>query len=1145
MSGADIQTIFRHLSGGNGASSYDGLQDMMSRRYTSFALNNPLRPQRDIVQRNASAFIDTLGINPFTGFGQGLTDLVSSMYTIAPDAVGAFIGLPNSGSFYQQIANGSAGISKASGQGIPSIFNPYSARDSYNNAVSLARRVHDFANIDGKGFNMDFTHGLNMDEVGFVAQRLLSSKIPYTRYTRRDDGTVDELGIDVNSEEFSNNLKNLGSKFNEAASMLAKITGSVKDAVDLMDRLGGGNFLGGTADDALAVARKAKNMAANIRITSAMAGVDPKEAYANIVGMQQGLVSRYGINPMLAAASNFDTNMMDPSYRATMAYQTWAAQNPGASQRDKMMVMAGAQARVMQYANTNGENLAAMVSANKEKFSEDDLKAIETAYRMGRPNDIRRMVRDRMGAESYDDYMRDPAAIMGFRLSGDKELQNRFANAAYEGNLRLAEVEGGRRMLRNDLNATDRELSKVSGDSRYRGKDRREASAVELRKLAVQNGMSEDFAATRDALQLRAYLMDSGVDARVIERTENTAAINEQLREIVDLTMTSDEEKDAKTRLKNVIRASSTYSDAKKTSMVAAVDAEGADINDIYDQFLKDSGQRYSADNDILGKKMSSAHASKMRRRLEGHQKYWAVENTPEEMKRAVDAMAGQFSIRSTAELAGTVEGEAFSKANNDSEALDVYAKSVGALVDAGTVSIGNDNKRLDATFESAAKSIVSEIFNGHIGNINDTGKDGKKNKDFNNIVSDVTSRMMKEVRGGKSINNAFAIAMDSVRQGLDEKSGVGKAIGEEGLAQIDKWIKDARDSESELVEKSLNRKSLASAATTVINGNTAKQITDASKDMFDSLDSKDSKSGDRFYESAKKLAAAGALDKEAFGKIDRKSLGTREGRMAALEKMAPDAYNKRLDAIRASVGTGDVQTATIAWVATMAERAGVNYNNVNWKDFGVSEDKISDLVRGLDDSSASRNQNALSRAINLGSGSFGREEVERSRKMIGDLRDRMNDVGITSEDLESYKSAKDEDKKGIRDSWAKKLETATYKDAKGNERKVFEDSEYAAKFVSALVEKGKIGDIDVSKMLSDKSIDLKKLDNTALAGVTKDAYKKDSVAHDIFEIVTKISDNIGLLVTNPVSAVITGYSTNASLQNESGMANAINRNSP
>ena len=1133
MSGADMQTIFRHLSGANGAASYDGLKDMMSRRNASFAMRNPLGPTREMISRNASALVDTIGVNPYTGFGQGLTDLVGSMYSFAPDVVGGLIGLPNPGSFYQQIANGSSGISVASGRGLPQLSNPYSARDSYDNAVGLARRVHDFATTEGHGFNVDFTHGLNMSEVGTVAQRLLSSSIPYQgKGGRRLDLSTDEKGNYVNerdAKEFSDNLKKLGGKFNETVSMLAKITGSVKDAIDLMDSLGGGNFLGGTADDALAVARKARNMAANIRVTSAMAGMDPREAYSNMSAMQQGLVSKYGVNPMMAAASGFDSMMLGSAYRGTMAYQMWAAQNPNATEREKTMVMAGAQARVMQYAGTNGEALAAMVSANKEKFSEDDLKAIETAYRMGRPNDIRNMVRERMGSQAFDDYMNDPAAIMGFRLSGDKDLQGRFEGAAIEGNLRLAEVEGGRRMLRNDLAGTDSELSKITGESSYRGKDRREASAEALRDLAEKNGMSKEFAATRNVQQLRAYLLDNGVDGRLVERTENTAAIDRQIQEIDSLTMTSDEEKASKDRLKRAIESSGAYSDEKKKEMIASIDKEGADINAIYDQYRKDTGEKF--DKNMLGGKMSSEHAQNLKKRLEGHKAYWAVENTPEEMKRAVDALAGGIAIKNSSGLLGMVAGEEFlSDKKTDRDALAEFDKLALESADKGLAGLGSGG--IEGIRKEAYESVVRDkLFSGGIGDLQETvkGEDGKTraNEKYNEFTSKVADRIRKEVEGGASIDEARKKVLSEM---VGDKE-VKELVGDKGVEEI-KRLAEGGDEKS-----SFGRRDIASAEQSAISRNTAKSITDVSKGMFEALESDDAKAGDRFYESAEKLAKAGVLDQKAFEKIDRKTLGTQEGRKNALRGMAPDAYNKRLDAIRAAVGTGDAQTAMLANIATMAERKGLSLdvNALKSMDLNLTDEQLGNFVSYMDKSSASRNQNALANAINLGSGSFGREEIERSRKMIGDLRDAMKSVGIESDELDKYDKAGAEDKKKIRDEWAKKLGGATREvevDEGGKKVKktvkVFEDSEYASKLAASLVEKGKIGDVDAKKILSDSSVDLGKLDDKGLASVTKEAYQKDSVSYDILESVSKIADTVGKLMKDPMNVFVTGYGNDA-----------------
>lgn len=1147
MSGADMQTIFRHLAGSNGAASYDGLRGMMSRRNMSFATNNPLRPSAELIERNASAFVDTIGVNPYTGVGQGLTKMIGSMYGFAPDIVGSFIGLPNSGAFYQQVANGASGISVASGQGLPSLFNPYSARDAYNNAVNLSRTIHNFATTQGHGFNVDFTHGLNMSEVGTVAERMLSSNIPYIRYARGADGSIDYASptgqrLDRASEEFSENLKNLGSKFNETVSMLSKITGSVKEAIDLMDRIGGGNFLGGTADEALAVARRAQNMAANIRVTSAMAGIDPKEAYANMLGTQQGLVSRYGLNPMLAAASGLDSMMLDPAYKATMAYQEWAALNPGAPERVKMQVMAGARARVMQYAGTSGEALAAMVSANRDKFSQDDINAIKAAFRMGRPNDIVNMVRDRIGARSYEDYMSDPAAIMGFRLTGDKGLQSEFMDAGVEGNLMQAQLAGGRRRLMNNLADTDRMLEMATGDTRYRGVDRRNAVEAALRRMAVRNGMTEELAGKSSLMQLRSYLLENGVDGRIVERTEHTAEIEAQLGEIQSLTMTPEEEIAAKTRLKDLVSKSGIYQGAKLVEVMNAIDAEGSNLNAIYSKVIRaGAAQGMTFDKGVLGGKLSAAEAASARGKLEADRGNWTVANSPEEMRRAMDAVAGRLSLKGSAGLLGVISSKDFANAESDVKALMMYRKKAFELQEEGRISLGEDpnqNINLQNIFGEASKNMVAGLLGSRIGNL-ESGTAG-----YDKLVDELSSRMLTlAVRGNMSLDAAFLAAAEQMDL---KKSGLGAAIGEKGLEQFDKWKNDPN-----LLKDVVNRANLAASATTIINRGSSKSMVDASKGLFNALGSDASDAGEKFYEAAKRLSAAGALDRGAFDSLDRNALGTKEGRMSALEKMAPDAYNKRLDPELAALGTGDVQTSALAFIATMAEKDGLSmdFNTLKSMLPEYSDDQIAGLVSYFDKLAARRGQNALSNAINLGSGSFGREEIERSRKMIGDLREKMKAVGIDVSELEKYGAAGAEEKKNIIKGWSKKLGDATYNvavtDSEGKvkveTRKVFDDSDYAAKFLASMSEERSIGGVSVSKLLSDKSVDLKGLDVESLGGVTKKAYQKDSTVYEISNGISQIVEKLG----GAINVFVTGYGESAVGQKMSAVAAGAEKATP
>jgi len=1127
MRGEDISTIFRHIAGADGSASYDGLQRMISMRNSQFAKYNPPRPSKELLQRHASAFVDTMGFNPMTGAGQGLSSLVASMYSFAPDIVGAAIGLPDSGSFYQQIANGAAGINVASGRGIPSLLNPYSAKDSYDNAVSLARKVHDMAVVEGRGFDINFTHGLKMSEVGTVAQRLLSSDALYKEYAESQDGSIDFKSptgnrITTESDKFSKNLRELGSKFNETVSMLTKITGSVKDAIDLMDKMGGGNFLGGSADDALNIARKARSMAANIRVTAAMAGIDPRESYANMMGLQQGLTSRYGLDPGMAAASGLDSQTMNSAYKGLMAYQTWAANNPNASELEKSTVMAGAMGRIMQYADTSGEHMASMVAANRHRFSDDDINAIETAYRMGRPNDVQKLVRDRMGDAAFNDYMNDPAAIMSFRLHAGttkegRELLDRFENAGVAGNRYQSEVEGGRRMLRNDLSSADMELWRITGKSVDRDKERRDASAAQLRRLAVsQYGLSEEQAAKWDTGQLENYLSGSGADPRQIERVKHSAEIDYQIEEINNAKMSDIEETEARNNLESLMDRLGVSDDRKNNFRTS-------DLEEFYGRLKK----TYNLEDDksILGGKMSKAHAEQMIKNLKGDKSYWSVANTKEEMQLAVDALSGQFAIKNTAELAGVIAGDSFrSDKKSDMDALDEFESQAETFRGTGLMSFGKnkatgkDNTIKDVRDEAFRTVVANKLFKGGIGDLEEEvkGEDGKKrpNEKYQDFVSKVSGRIQEILNKepGMSIDAAKRKALEEMAQDKDVRD----LVGEEGAAQLD------RLSRSDRRDDIIGRDDIASAERTVISRESANIISNASKSMFDAIDSTDKDAGKTFYENAKKLAAAGAIDKDKLDKLGldseegRKKLETAEGRREIMEAIAPDSYGKRLDGLRTALGSGEKRVAALAHIVTQAEKAGMSFDQLRTtlKDQGFSDESIEKTISYLDDDAAKRNQNALSDAINLESGSISRGEIERSKKTLGDLRDSLSSAGIEIKDIEGYSKLSYSDKEKKRKEWEEKLGAV-----ESGGKKVFEDSGYVSKLLASASEKGDIGGVKISDILDKtKNVDIEKIDNTAVAGVTKEAHRKDSTEYDILQIVSGIADDLGKIVNSQTS---------------------------
>ena len=179
MSDADFGTILRALGGaGSGAVGMDGLQEMLKTQTMNARMAAPLVQNQKTIDSAAEMLIDRMGVNPFSGFGQGLSSFVGSMYHLAPDTIGAVLGIPNGGQFFSTIANGASGISQAAGFGTTDIFNPYSVLSAHERTRDMARVVYDLGVRPNGGYNISYGHGLNMDEMGKVTQRLLTSRIP-------------------------------------------------------------------------------------------------------------------------------------------------------------------------------------------------------------------------------------------------------------------------------------------------------------------------------------------------------------------------------------------------------------------------------------------------------------------------------------------------------------------------------------------------------------------------------------------------------------------------------------------------------------------------------------------------------------------------------------------------------------------------------------------------------------------------------------------------------------------------------------------------------------------------------------------------------------------------------------------------------
>ena len=760
MSGAGIGDILRTLGGaGQSAAGMDGLSAVMTSSMARARQYFPLKQNQETINSAAEMLADRLGMNPYSGIGQGLVHLMGSAYHIAPDMVGSVLGIPNGQQFFSTVANGASGINMAAGHGMTDVLNPYSVMENHKRTMDMAKMVYDLGVNQGGGYNIKFSHGLNMGEMGKVTQRLLSSEMAY----KDEDGK--RIDPDKDSEKFRENIKKLGSKFNEAASMLSKVTGSVEEALNMMDRLAGGNFLGGTADQASKIASQAKRMATAIRVTSAIAGVSPTEAYANMTNLQQGMANGMGVSSFIANSSGFSSLMGDMAFNATMGYNTWLATNPTASPTQRKQALLAVNGRAQAYASSNGAALAAAVADNAGMFTPEEQRQIENAYRSGRPNDIVELVRGRIGENMYNTYMTDPSVQIAARnraMRDNPDLMKGLDQAGMEGNLEQAEAYGARKMIRKTMMDLDGDLAERSGRSGF-SKERADAVKREFVKMAVEQGMTEKGASSMSVTELRRFLRDRpGIDNVELEKRENMAMVNAATRQIKSMTMDSKEESAAKQRLIQEIERSESWSDEAKADMVKRIN-DGANLEDIAREFSggMEIGERKDLVKRVFRGRYSKNEAERMRMRLSQFEKSQKGGYSVDERMTALERDAARQDLSEMGGLKKIMQSDAIVK--NDAEAMNAFAERAKELEDAGKIKLKGD-RDLSKTYNEAARRMVSGLFGGKLGNMG-----GDELKEFESRIS---GEIVKAMEGGSTFQEAFAASMRKLTD--DEKKAIG-----------------------------------------------------------------------------------------------------------------------------------------------------------------------------------------------------------------------------------------------------------------------------------------------------------------------------------------------------------------------------------
>lgn len=694
MNGGDVGTVIRALFGGTGlgASSLDGLMSLRSQQLSMARMSTRHIVNDNTLSRAAEMWVDRLGMNPFTPGGQAAARLMGTLYHMSPSIGSAFLGVPDGTNMFNAMANGASAIGMASGNGVSNVLNPSSVRANHERAIRLARMIYGghYMGGDGSeryeglavrthgGYDISFGHGLNMDEIGLVSQRLLSSSIPYTdRNGKR---------LDIESDEFRNNLKNLGSKFNEAVSMLSKITGSVKEALNVMDSMAGGNFLGGTAEQAKDIADRAKRMAAEIRVASAMAGVDAKSTFAHREALNVEIARSMGLSPDVAKRTGFNISTEHMSHLGAMAYASWMATNQDATPFQREQMRLAINTRIESYAGSEAAPLAAAFAKYRHMFTKEQLDQVERDLRGGHTERANRLLYSTIGSEAYNIAMKSDAGMVATRQSAADSAEGRalldrldMASLDANGN-RQGRVEGTKMAIRAALSGMDETLV-MRGIAKGRNLflERENDVLDELRTMAkTKLGMTDKALANKNIVQLEDML-DASVGPEERQKIENAARVAAAKRQIESMTMDDSEEKAARRRLYMEIDRSGRFNADKKGELMARLQS-GKDFDSVLKEYTR--GMNVQEVRDVL----HVVTRGKMTRG-EADRRLAAFSDIDESMRPVSD-------IDRLAEIAIAVKNRTLSTPEDTKSKL-ADVKQIGDILGGGVMGDKSDRDRL------------------------------------------------------------------------------------------------------------------------------------------------------------------------------------------------------------------------------------------------------------------------------------------------------------------------------------------------------------------------------------------------------------------------------------------------------------------
>lgn len=378
-------------------------------------------------------------------------------------------GLGGTQEFFRYAGQLGNSIASASGSGVyADILNPSGLGKNVSDAVMLQNMAYGMAVNDSTGtINMDYTHGLSIEQIGKLSARALSNRKMYYDENGNSYAKIGESPI--SNESFKQSFKELTDKVNEAVAAFAPLCGSVESATDMLDEMSGadGNMFNMSKYDQNRYLDRATMQAYAMQAVGASAGISPQQMYAISQGFMQSFASRRDLGLSQSnLLAGYGGSYREISNLMAINMADYKAKHPNATGMQLYSYQQGISNKINNYLGSGIDNFSAVVAdmTRTGGIEEKDYNRYLTLLREGEGEGAVAFITGNYGNNAIKRAM-NPADV-AISKKNSSELYNQSLSAGAEGQASQKtsidrNIEAG-----NIINNAVSLLSSISPDSK-------------------------------------------------------------------------------------------------------------------------------------------------------------------------------------------------------------------------------------------------------------------------------------------------------------------------------------------------------------------------------------------------------------------------------------------------------------------------------------------------------------------------------------------------------------------------------------------------------------------------------------------------------------------------------------------------------